>query len=265
MAPFGDPVELAERYNLQSADELVFLDITASHEQRETIVQLARRTADEATGLEEFLALFDGRIAAFARAQTVRGRDEIGAMWTMLCEVTQAKGRDVWKLDYSVTDQRSHWEAHYRFSATGRMVHNIIDGEFVVFKGSQTRLEWSSTEGTYAGLFRELTRNGVLELADDGLHRVFTRDYAFSSPSAAAAVIAGRSANGRTHWVDEATGQTYAAWQEDRINKAMGRRVSLHQPARWRHRSGSHAHRHRPGPGRAARPGLGRRRPRSAR
>ena len=42
----GDPVELAERYDAEGADELVFLDITASHEQRDTITQLARRTAD---------------------------------------------------------------------------------------------------------------------------------------------------------------------------------------------------------------------------
>jgi len=42
----GDPVELAERYDAEGADELVFLDITASSDQRETIVDLARRTAD---------------------------------------------------------------------------------------------------------------------------------------------------------------------------------------------------------------------------
>jgi cyclase len=42
----GDPVELAERYDSEGADELVFLDITASHEARDTIVELARRTAD---------------------------------------------------------------------------------------------------------------------------------------------------------------------------------------------------------------------------
>ncbi len=42
----GDPVELAERYDAEGADELVFLDITASHERREPIVDLARRTAD---------------------------------------------------------------------------------------------------------------------------------------------------------------------------------------------------------------------------
>jgi len=42
----GDPVELAARYDAEGADELVFLDITASHESRDTIVDLARRTAD---------------------------------------------------------------------------------------------------------------------------------------------------------------------------------------------------------------------------
>jgi cyclase len=42
----GDPVELAARYDAEGADELVFLDITASHERRDTIVELARRTAD---------------------------------------------------------------------------------------------------------------------------------------------------------------------------------------------------------------------------
>src|SRR5439155_19477623 len=42
----GDPVELAERYDAEGADELVFLDITATHERRDTIVELARRTAD---------------------------------------------------------------------------------------------------------------------------------------------------------------------------------------------------------------------------
>jgi cyclase len=43
----GDPVELASHYDAEGADELVFLDITATHQKRETIVELARRTADE--------------------------------------------------------------------------------------------------------------------------------------------------------------------------------------------------------------------------
>jgi cyclase len=43
----GDPVELAKKYNQQGADELVFLDITASSEGRETMLDVVRRTADE--------------------------------------------------------------------------------------------------------------------------------------------------------------------------------------------------------------------------
>jgi cyclase len=43
----GDPVELAVRYEQEGADEIVFLDITASHERRETVARLARRCADD--------------------------------------------------------------------------------------------------------------------------------------------------------------------------------------------------------------------------
>jgi cyclase len=43
----GDPVELAARYDAMGADELVFLDITASHEQRDVIVEVAARVAEQ--------------------------------------------------------------------------------------------------------------------------------------------------------------------------------------------------------------------------
>ncbi|MCX6697066.1 MAG: HisA/HisF-related TIM barrel protein, partial [Methanoregula sp.] len=43
----GDPVELAQRYNEQGADEVVFLDITASKENRGTIIELIKRAADQ--------------------------------------------------------------------------------------------------------------------------------------------------------------------------------------------------------------------------
>ena len=42
----GDPVEIAKRYELQGADELVFLDITASHEQRDIILDVVARTSE---------------------------------------------------------------------------------------------------------------------------------------------------------------------------------------------------------------------------
>lgn len=71
---------------------------------------------------------------------SLRGRDQIGAMWAMLADAVKAKGRDVWKLEFSDVavegDRgRAHWEAIYRFSATGRIVYNVIDAEFELRDG----------------------------------------------------------------------------------------------------------------------------------
>ena len=64
-------------------------------------------------------------------AFSLRGREQIGGMWAMLCNATKAKGLDVWKLEVSaITERSAHWDATYRFSATGRMVLNRIDAEF---------------------------------------------------------------------------------------------------------------------------------------
>ncbi len=71
----GDPVELAARYDAEGADELVFLDITATHERRETIVELARHTADEV-----FIPFtIGGGIGSVADAQAVldAGADKV--------------------------------------------------------------------------------------------------------------------------------------------------------------------------------------------
>ncbi len=71
----GDPVALAERYDREGADELVFLDITATHEKRGTLVELARRTADEV-----FVPFtIGGGIASVADAQAVldAGADKV--------------------------------------------------------------------------------------------------------------------------------------------------------------------------------------------
>jgi imidazole glycerol-phosphate synthase subunit HisF len=71
----GDPVELAARYDAAGADELVFLDITATSDKRETVVELARRTADEV-----FIPFTIGggvRSAADAQAVLDAGADKI--------------------------------------------------------------------------------------------------------------------------------------------------------------------------------------------
>ena len=62
---------------------------------------------------------------------TLKGKREVAGMWRMLCTATQAKGRDVWRLEYSVPEgDQAQWDAYYRFSATGRMVHNSIRARF---------------------------------------------------------------------------------------------------------------------------------------
>src|SRR4030066_2331717 len=43
----GDPVEIARRYDDEEADELTFLDITASHEKRDILMDVVRRTAEQ--------------------------------------------------------------------------------------------------------------------------------------------------------------------------------------------------------------------------
>jgi imidazole glycerol-phosphate synthase subunit HisF len=71
----GDPVELAAHYDREGADELVFLDITATHEKRDTIAKLARRTADEV-----FVPFTIGggiRSAADAQAVLDAGADKV--------------------------------------------------------------------------------------------------------------------------------------------------------------------------------------------
>ncbi len=67
---------------------------------------------------------------------SLKGHREVTGMWRMLADATRAKGADVWKLKFSgieadATSGKAHWEADYRFSATGRMVHNVIDGVFI--------------------------------------------------------------------------------------------------------------------------------------
>jgi len=98
----------------------------------------------------------------------------------------------------------------------GRASAREIDGEFFVLKGSRARAEWVGTETGYQALFRQLLDEGVL-VADGSEHLLFSDDYAFSSPSAAAAVVCGRQANGRTAWVVEGSGQTYAGWQDQQL------------------------------------------------
>jgi imidazole glycerol-phosphate synthase subunit HisF len=124
----GDPVELAAHYDREGADELVFLDITATHEKRETIVQLARRTADEVfvpftigggiRSVEDVQAVLDAgadkvsiNSAALARPQLV---DELAKVFGTQCVVlaVDAKARPDGATNGGGTANGSHWEAY---------------------------------------------------------------------------------------------------------------------------------------------------------
>jgi len=96
--------------------------------------------------------------------------------------------------------------------------HEASQG-FVVKAGSQAVAESvPSMQQDVHGMFdlrQELIANGVLALAD-GLYR-FTQDYSFSSPSTAAAVVLGRSANGRIEWKN-AQGRTLKALRQAELS-----------------------------------------------
>jgi len=89
----------------------------------------------------------------------------------------------------------------------------LVAGEMVVQAGSEVRPTWVgdlSNKTSYSTIHADLLARGIIDASGD--KAVFTEDFAFSSPSAAAAVVCGRSANGRTSW-KRPDGQTYAEWE----------------------------------------------------
>jgi cyclase len=116
----GDPVELAAHYDREGADELVFLDITATHERRDTIVKLARNTADDVfvpftigggiRSVQDAQAVLDAgadkvsvNSAALARPELI---DELAAVFGAQCVVLaiDAKAIDGDGLDSGLLD-----------------------------------------------------------------------------------------------------------------------------------------------------------------
>ena len=114
----GDPVELASRYDRAGADELVFLDITATSDKRNTVVQLARRAADDV-----FIPFtVGGGIRSLADAQAVldAGADKVSvnsaalASPELIGELASGLGSQcvVLAIDAKAVDGDSSWEAY---------------------------------------------------------------------------------------------------------------------------------------------------------
>ena len=94
-----------------------------------------------------------------------------------------------------------------------------IDSEFIVLAGSQARGAWVGINTGYTALHRQLIDEGTLAVDASGI-ATFTRNRAFSSPSAAAAIISGRNSNGRLDWKLKGTRRTLADWQEQQVQSA---------------------------------------------
>ncbi|QRI79254.1 MULTISPECIES: GIY-YIG nuclease family protein [Rhodococcus] len=109
-----------------------------------------------------------------------------------------------------------------KFGITARA--REVDGEFTVLEGSGARLAWTGAEShSYTGLRAKLEQDGTLVPSPDSSSMRFARNHVFASPSAAAAIVAGRSANGRKEWVIEGRRTTYGEWETEGIDAAMGR------------------------------------------
>ena len=96
----GDPVELAARYDAQGADELVFLDITASSDGRDTMIDVVSRTAEEV-----FIPFTVGggiRELSDARALLRAGADKISVNTSavqrpqVIADIADEFGSSVW-------------------------------------------------------------------------------------------------------------------------------------------------------------------------
>src|SRR5437660_873484 len=116
----GDPVELAARYNQQGADELVFLDITASSDERDTLVDVVARTAREV-----FIPLTVGggiRSVDDARAILHAGADKVSVNTAavrrpeLIRELSQEFGAQavVLAIDAKRRADRSGWNVYTR-------------------------------------------------------------------------------------------------------------------------------------------------------
>lgn len=96
-----------------------------------------------------------------------------------------------------------------------------VKGHFFVLAQSEARGEWvGAGEGKgYAVLQQKPIDDGTLIFHSDTNTHLFTKDTEFNSPSAAAAVICGRSSNGRIEWkMEDKTHKTYADWAAETLD-----------------------------------------------
>lgn len=161
----GDPVEIARNYDAQGADELVFLDITASSDARETMVDVVRRTAEQV-----FIPLTVGggiRTAEDIRRMLLAGADKTSVNTAaihrpdLIREGAERFGSQciVLAIDARRVPGETRWEV---FSHGGRRNTGLDAVEWAVhgveLGAGEILLTSMDTDGTCSGYDCELTR-----------------------------------------------------------------------------------------------------------
>jgi len=161
----GDPVELARAYNDAGADELVFLDITATHEDRDTIFEVVYQTAEQV-----FIPLtVGGGIASLENIKKLlrAGADKVSLNSAAVRDpefVTRASDRFgaqciVVAIDARRRPNASGWEVFIRGGRENTGLDAVAWAEEVAARGAGELLVTSmDADGTQAGYDLELTR-----------------------------------------------------------------------------------------------------------
>lgn len=161
----GDPVEVAKAYNKSMADEIVFLDITASHEDRDTIEEVVRQTAKEI-----FIPLTVGggiRTVEDFRKILLSGADKVAVNSAavkrpeLIREAALKYGSQcvVLAMDAKRNEERGSWDVYIN---GGRINMNIDAIEWAVeaekLGAGEILLTSMDCDGTKAGFDVELTK-----------------------------------------------------------------------------------------------------------
>ena len=159
----GDPVEQARAYDLAGADELCFLDISASHEGRGTLLEVVRRTAEVC-----FMPLTVGggvRSAEDARALLLAGADKIAvnsaavARPELVAEIAQRMGRQCVVASVDARKTLRGWEIFTHGGRTATGIDAVAHAIRLAALGAGELLVTSMDgDGTQAGYDLELTR-----------------------------------------------------------------------------------------------------------
>lgn len=161
----GDPVELAARYDQQGADELVFLDITASSDGRETMIDVVTRTAEEV-----FIPFTVGggiRAVSDARALLRAGADKVSVNTAavqrpeLVTEIAAEFGAQcvVCAIDAKWDEPTSSWKVYLHGGRTRTEIDVVEWAQTIVEKGAgEILLTSMDRDGTRDGFDVALTR-----------------------------------------------------------------------------------------------------------